>query len=390
MAMTELASPVASRCWTAGRRGAKVPPDVQPGGSMTTESAIANKAMEGGGFYNRNSNLQAAGIELALPLFEAAAGAIATDGPAQGPLVIADYGSSQGRNSMRPLALAIDTVRARIGADRPIEVIHTDLPSNDFASLFTTLHGDPASYLPNRPLVFPSAIGRSYFEPILPPGRVNLGWNTWTLHWLSRNPAEVSDHALAVMSASESARQAARRQSAEDWASFLAARSTEMAPGARLVSLSMGATPGVHGWDWVLGELWQAALDMAGEGLLTPAELTRFTVPVVGRTLADLEAPFAAGSFLGLSLEHAEVPAAPDPFWEEFQETGDAGQLGSRWGGMLRAVCGPIASAAFAARPDGDALVDELFARLEARVAAAPQRHEHFVAIAVISKTGTD
>jgi hypothetical protein len=30
--------------------------------------AIANKPMEGGGYYNRNSNLQAAGVELALPL----------------------------------------------------------------------------------------------------------------------------------------------------------------------------------------------------------------------------------------------------------------------------------------------------------------------------------
>ena len=358
-----------------------------PGGAVTMDTAIANKAMEGGGYYNRNSNLQAAGIELALPLFEAAAGAVATDGTAGAPLVIADYGCSQGRNSMRPMGLAIDTLRARIGAQRPIEVIHTDLPSNDFASLFTTLHEDPASYLANRSRVFPSAIGRSYFEPILPAGRVNLGWNTWTLHWLSRNPVEVSDHAFAVLSASDDARQAARRQSAEDWASFLAARSAEMAPGAKLVSLSMGATPEVHGWDWVVGEMWQAALDMAGEGLLTQAELARFTIPVAGRTLADLQAPFAAGSFFGLTLEHAEVPQAPDPFWEEHQATGDAEQLGRYWGGMLRAVCGPIAAAAFGARPNADGLVAELFGRVESRVAAAPQPHLHFVAIAVISKT---
>jgi len=53
---------------------------------------------------------------------------------------------------------------------------------------------------------------------------------------------------------------------------------------------------------------------------------------------------------------------------------------------MLRAVCGPIAAAAFAARPDVGRLVDELFRRLAARVAAAPERHLHFVAIAVIGK----
>jgi hypothetical protein len=320
---------------------------------------------------------------------EAAADAAPIDGPAGAPLVIADYGSSQGRNSMRPMALAIDRLRARAGAGRPIEVVHTDLPSNDFASLFAALHDESASYLANRPGVFPSAVGRSYFEPILPPGRVHLGWNTWTLHWLSRNPVEISDHAMAMLSASAAERQAAHGQAAKDWAAFLAARSAEMAPGAKLVSLAMGATPEVHGWDWVIGELWGAALDMADEGLLTPTELTRFTVPVVGRTKADLQAPFAGdGGFHGLKLDYAEVLLAPDPFWEEFQATGDAAQLGARWKGMLRAVAGPFASAAFASRPGGDALVDKLFSRLEARVAAAPQRHEHYVAITVIGKTG--
>ncbi len=242
---------------------------------MATDTAVANTAMEGDGFYNRNSNLQAAGIELALPFLIEAARTIPADG--QTPLVVADYGSSQGRNSMRPMRQVIETLRSRIGADRAIEVVHTDLPSNDFASLFTTLHEDGASYLAGQPRVFPSAVGRSYFEPILPPGRIHLGWNTWTLHWMSRNPAEVDDHLVSVLSASESGRAATRRQQAQDWADFLAARSVEMAEGSKLVSLSMGRMPEVHGWDWVFGELWGAAMSMAEDGLLTRTELMRFT-----------------------------------------------------------------------------------------------------------------
>ena len=350
-----------------------------------TEVLIANKPMEGGGYYNLNSNLQAAGIEMVLPLLEQAARTVPL-GEDGAPLVIADYGSSQGRNSMRPMGVAIDALRPRIGAGRPIEVIHTDLPSNDFASLFTTLQDGGASYLTGRPRVFPSAVGRSYFEPILPPGRVSLGWNTWTLHWLSRNPALVEDHAFAAISRSASAREAARRQSAQDWTSFLAARSTEMAPGAKLVSLSMGATPEVHGWDWAAGELWQAGLEMAQEGLLSAEELTRFTVPVFGRTEADLRTPFAAGSFFGLTLEHAEILEAPDPFWDDFQASGDAGELGGRWEGMLRAVCSQIAVEAFSGRPDAEALAAALFRRTGERIAAAPQRHQHFIAVCVLRK----
>jgi len=354
---------------------------------MATDTAIANTAMEGGGFYNRNSDLQAAGIALALPLLEAAARTVTIPTGEDTPLLFADYGASQGRNSNRPIGLGIDVLRARAGSNRAIEVVHTDLPSNDFASLFVALDGDPASYMANRLRVYPSAIGRSYFEPILPAGRVHLGWNSWTLHWLSRNPAEVSDHVWAVLSASDEARRAARAQSAQDWRDFLAARSSEMAPGAKLVSLALGATPEAHGWDWIAGELWGATREMADAGLLTEAEVARFTTPVVGRTVPDLQAPFANGSFMGLTLDHAETPEAPDPFWDEYQATGDAGQLGCRWAGMLRAVCGPIAAMAFAARPNGAALVDELFRRLGARVTASPQRHEHFLAIAVVSKT---
>jgi len=350
-----------------------------------TEVAIATKAMEGGGFYNRHASLQAAGIALALPLIEAAArtipGALAPQ-----PLVIVDYGASQGINSMRPVGVAVAQLRDRFGGDRPIEVIHTDLPSNDFAALFTTLHDHEDSYLAGRHGIFPSAIGRSYFEPILPPGRVHLGWNSWTLHWLSQNPTQVDDHVLAIMSGSAPARNQVRLQQAEDWRNFLLARSAELAAGAKLVSLSMGATTECHGWDWILGELWAAAVEMADEGRISVDALARFTVAAAGRSIEDIEAPFADGPFAGLLLEHAEVVPAPDPFWDLFCETGDAQQLAKSWAGMLRAVSGPVAVAAFASTADPAGCVEELFVRLEARVAAAPRRHEHFAAIAVIGK----
>src|SRR3546814_6374884 len=63
------------------------------------------------------------------------------------PLVIVDYGCSQGRNSMAPMRAAIEALRVRTGEGRAVEVVHTDLPSNDFTYLFTTLDDDPGSYL---------------------------------------------------------------------------------------------------------------------------------------------------------------------------------------------------------------------------------------------------
>ena len=113
--------------------------------------------------------------------------------PAPEPVVIADYGCSQGHNSLAPVAAAIGALRERIGPDRAISVVHTDLPGNDYAALFQTLAGDAESYLRDQPLVFPSAIGRSFYEVLLPPGTVTLGWSSWSVQWLSRTPAPVPD-----------------------------------------------------------------------------------------------------------------------------------------------------------------------------------------------------
>src|SRR3546814_13507731 len=47
---------------------------------MTEDSKSKTAAMQGGGFYNRNSTLQAANLTSALPLLEDAARSIAVDG----------------------------------------------------------------------------------------------------------------------------------------------------------------------------------------------------------------------------------------------------------------------------------------------------------------------
>jgi hypothetical protein len=269
-----------------------------------------------------------------------------------------------------------------------VEVIHTDQPSNDFASLFIALRDDPNSYLAGRSGIFISAVGRSYFDPILPPARVHVGWTSWALQWMSRNPVDVPDHFLAAMGASAAAHEAVKRQLADDWKRFLLARSGEMRDGAKLVSLFIGRTPNIYGFDRGFGELCRAVKEMGREGLISPQEELRITLPVGWRSVADIEAPFCDGPFAGLSLEHATVMEAPDPYWDRYCETEDAQQLGLSWAGMMRAVSAPVIAAALDPRRNADALLDDLFARYAARIAASPQRAQGFLAIAVVRKSG--
>lgn len=341
-------------------------------------------AMQGGGFYNRNSQLQAANLTSALPLLEDAARNVPLG--RTGPVVLADYGASQGRNSMQPIAAAIDTLRPRIGNDRPVEVVHVDLPSNDFASLFTLIDEDAASYLAGREHVYPLAIGRSHFAPVLPPESVHLGWSSNAIHWLSRNPVLVRDHGWASFSASADARAAVDRQLNEDWENFLRARASELAPGGRIICQFLSRGPESHGFEWMAGSFWQSIEDVARDGMISEDELTRMTAPSAGRSREQLEAPFAGGDCYGLKLLDLAIRRAPDPFWDRYQETGDAEALGRTWANLMRAANGPSFVAGLDDGRDADAIFDAVCDRLAARIAAGPRRSESYNVMLVLEK----
>src|ERR1700734_3966979 len=144
---------------------------------MSAPEIASPGVMEGRGVYNANSAVQATGGAVGLPLLEQAAAAIdPNDGDR--PIVLAAYGSSEGRNSLAPMRAAIRVLRKRGGPERAIVVVHTDLPANDFSSLFESIDNSTESYAQNDANVFPCAVGRSFFRPLLPRFHVDLGWSS--------------------------------------------------------------------------------------------------------------------------------------------------------------------------------------------------------------------
>ncbi len=116
---------------------------------MSSQPMPLHGVMEGKGAYNKHAKLPAGGAALAVPLLEKAVRNMAVDSGDQ-PVVIADYGSSQGKNSMVPMQVAIRNLRPRLGPNRPICVFHIDQRSNDFNTLFEVLDADPDSHPPVR------------------------------------------------------------------------------------------------------------------------------------------------------------------------------------------------------------------------------------------------
>jgi hypothetical protein len=88
------------------------------------------------------SKLPADGTALALRLLEKAVGDVELNS-GDDPIVIADYGSSQGKNSLVPMQVAIKSMRKRVARNRPT-------PSSTSTNRRTTSIRYSRSYMPTR------------------------------------------------------------------------------------------------------------------------------------------------------------------------------------------------------------------------------------------------
>lgn len=348
--------------------------------------------MEGHGSYNRHAKLPAVGAALALPLLEKAVEDIQLDASEQ-PVVIADYGSSQGKNSMVPMRITIQGLRKRIGKDRPISVFHVDQPSNDFASLFAILDADPSRYVVDEPNVFPAAIGRSFYEQVLPPHSVHLGWSSYAALWLSRVPTLIPGHFLSPYSTGKE-RSEFERQGAKDWETFLSHRAQELRPGGRLVVAlpalqengSTGLEPIFDAANVVLGE-------MVADGTITREERTRMSLGAYPRRSSQLLAPFeGSGRFKGLVVEEFEMLEFVDAAWADYQRDKNKGALATKHALFFRSIFVPSLASALSRVRAGDTEAlsdfgDQMEQRLKQRLASqATAATNSFVHIVVFAK----
>jgi hypothetical protein len=266
-----------------------------------------------------------------------------------------------------------------VGRDRAISVVHTDLPENDFPVLFQTLNNDPDSYLRGDPAVFAMAVGRSFYDQILPSNSVTLGWSSWAAHWLSRCPGPIPDQVQAIFSQDAATRAIFGRQAAEDWERFLSMRERELCPGGRLVVLAMAADyRGELGQRALVNAIYGALSDLVESGFLREEEMARMAIPSMARTRDEFLAPFAAGgNVASLCVEEMEIYLGEDYFWTAFEQTADAQAYGAKWAAFSRASAFPSLAKNLDAGADGArsaAFFQQLEAAMARRVATRPER----------------
>jgi hypothetical protein len=323
---------------------------------MSEQIRISQSVMEGGGAYNQHAKHQTAAASAAAQFLERAIRNLTLD-HGTAPIVIADYGSSQGKNSQAPMRSAVKSLRPRLTPTRPIVVYHVDQPSNDFNTLFEVLTA-PESYTRDDANLFPCAIGRSFYEKVLPPRSVDIAWSSYAAVWLSRVPTPIPSDLFCSAKTAPAARAAFERQAATDWKRFLSLRETELRTGGCLVV----ALPGRDDDDKVgIESLFlnanQTLAEMIHEGKLTTAERDRMVVGCHVRHKKELLAPFENdGRFQNLSLEDFGMFAIADAAWDQYGKDDDREKLARAHAAFFRATFLPSLASALDCFGDANAV----------------------------------
>jgi len=236
---------------------------------MTTKTG-ATPGMYGS--YNSNSSPQLALIQSSIPFIKKAI-EILDIVPSSFPLIVADFGSSHGSNSIYVIKLIIDYVKELNKTERSFLIIHNDLPTNDWKTLFDVANHQDKTY-------FGLASGKSFYEQCLPPNSLTIGYSSAAIHWLSRKPCNISNHCISIFAQGEEL-QAFKAQARDDYRQFLENRSRELVQGGVLILIICCVNEeGLTMFESVYNLLYKCAKLF----LLTKEELLNYTIPVYIRS----------------------------------------------------------------------------------------------------------
>jgi len=340
--------------------------------------------MKGAGFYDRHSTAQLASIQLVADWIAGAVAELPLPPPSK-PLTVLDLGSSEGRNALLAMAGVVEAARRR-HPDQPIQIIYSDLASNNFNGLFGNLQEARRSGSTQRE-VYSLATAGSFYGPLVPAGTVHFATSFNAVLGLAHPPpVAVPDFVCyrrphpprAGLAVPGDVVAAFRGQAEHDLVHFLEARARELVPGGKLLVVTPGDAPDRRTCDGLYDVLNDACLDLVASGRVARARYERLTLPVYFRTVAELRAPVedAESSLRDLfRIDRAETLEVPTPFILAYQQGGPVAEFAENYTGFLRAFSEPVARAALAAGdPDGD-VIDRLYERVRERLLAEPDRY---------------
>jgi hypothetical protein len=201
---------------------------------------------------------------------------------------ILDLGCSQGKNSMVIVNRILDQLLDCSVNVKKLNIIHEDLPENDFDEVLRCINNPKIGYL-NHPStkttkLISHIVGKSFYHPVKPEdvGEIDIAFSLNTLHWLPQKPCSVYRGLLPNSRNLAKTDQKVFRDYAEDLlVSFLNLRYLELRDGALLI---FNIHRKVNAFD-IEDEIWDLHLK---DYNLTNETFSELMMPVYCRSEAEL------------------------------------------------------------------------------------------------------
>lgn len=336
--------------------------------------------MIGRGFYDQNSAPQRLAIDHVLPWIDNALAEIALDGQPQ-TIGIADFGCSEGANSMHVLQRAVQAFRAR--AQRAIFTMQSDLPTNDYTGLLKTLRPEGRAVFGEG--TFNAVVGGSMFNQLLPPSSLHLATTFNAIAFLTRRPVDrltgnilpngpSPERGAGYVDSADAA--VFKAQAAADLESFFRVRAAELVPGEKLLIQVFGGGDEGHTCDGMYDALNDALLADVEAGVIERDAYDIYYQPVYMRSLEELAAPVTGNGpqRSAFHLETVESYPVPVPFVEAYNAGGDVAVFAKACTAFYRAFTESTLVSWLAPGDDG-AFADRVYGRAAELLRANPGRY---------------
>jgi hypothetical protein len=174
------------------------------------------------------------------------------------------------------MKLIIDLIKEKYENEKSFLIIHNDLSTNDWNTLFNLLNKQEDIY-------FGCGNGKSFYNQCLPSNCLTIGYSSSSIHWLSKKPSNITNHCISIYAQGQEL-QAFQSQAKEDYQFFLKNRSLELIQGGILILLILSVNEqGLSLVEDIYNLLYKCAQMVP----LNEDELRNYTIPVYLRSYEE-------------------------------------------------------------------------------------------------------
>lgn len=202
---------------------------------LNTQSVLS---MRSSGYYSKRT----AGAKIAIDTTQELMKIALSEIPQSSVLRLADFGSADGGTSQEMWFNLISHLRKK-NDNRQIEMLYTDLPSNDFSTLFKSMQGmqidNNLSFQNKFKDIFVHGSGTGFHQKLMSDNSLSLGFSATAMHYVSEKPCQILKH-VHMVGANSFEKKKFQEQALKDWEVILLSRSSELVRGGRFICLNFG------------------------------------------------------------------------------------------------------------------------------------------------------